>query len=108
MRLTRPAGSRLSPIYAFVSSSSSTSIQISNPQLLVGLVAPGLTTSVGGNNPNFFECENSVQVPVGSVNFTENFATAFKVQTNGVQDVPGAISTQRVVWRLQLRAARQV
>jgi hypothetical protein len=86
-----PAGQIGFPIYAFVSSSSSTSIQISNPQLLVGLVAPGLTTSVGGTNPNFFECENTVQTNVGSVNFTENFATAFKVQTNGVQDVPGAI-----------------
>jgi hypothetical protein len=75
-----PSGLVGFPVYAFVSVSPSSAMQISNPQQVVGLSAFGLSTSTSGLNPNFFQCENSGLASVGSITFMENFATAFKVQ----------------------------
>lgn len=86
-----PSGAAgLSPVFAFVSSSSSTSVQINNPQNYVGFVSNGLTVSTATTNPAFLQCQSYNQ-SVGSVTFTENFATAFKVLTNGVQNTPGTV-----------------
>jgi hypothetical protein len=46
----------LSPVFAFVSSSSSTSIQINNPQNYVGFVSNGLTASTTSSGASFLQC----------------------------------------------------
>jgi hypothetical protein len=76
-----PAGSAgLSPVFAFVSSSSSTSIQINNPQNYVGFVSNGLTVGTSVGSSPFLQCLSYGETKVGTVTFTENFATAFKTQ----------------------------
>lgn len=86
-----PAGSQggLSPVFAFVSASSSTSVNITNPQNYVGFVSNGLTVGTTVAPSNFLQCLTYGQTPVGTVTFTEDFATAFK--TRGVS---GSGSTQ--------------
>jgi len=84
-------GAGLSPVFAFVSSSSSTSIQINNPQNYVGFVSNGLTATTSSANPAFLQCLSYETTKVGTVTFTELFANAFKIKTNGVQDVPGTV-----------------
>jgi hypothetical protein len=93
-------GGGLSPVYAFVSSSSSTSVQINNPQDLVGFVSAGMTVTPNTVSTAFLQCQSFTQTPVGGVTFTENFATAFKTRgVNGTtstgltypQDTPGHV-----------------
>ena len=94
---TVPSGAAgLSPVFAFVSSSSSTSIQINNPQNYVGFVSNGLTIGTSVGSTPFLQCESYDATTVGTVTFTENFATAFK--TRGVtgtstypQTTPGVV-----------------
>jgi len=99
---TLPLGTNVggtTPVYGFVSASPSSSINITNPQQLVGFVSWGLANvqpkSLGAT---LFQCEN-FSGTLGSVTFTENFATAFKTQGVGgtssaptyPQTTPGAI-----------------
>jgi hypothetical protein len=72
----------LSPVYAFVSTGSSTSILVSNQSNgnYVGYVSQGLLTSASGTNPPFLQCQSYGNTVVGSVTFQENFVTAFKLQ----------------------------
>jgi hypothetical protein len=89
---TVPAGfAGLSPVLAFVQASSSTSITINNPQSTVGYVSNGLTVNTASLNPPFLQCLTYGQTTVGTVTFMENFANAFKILTNGDQDVPGLV-----------------
>jgi hypothetical protein len=84
----------LAPVYAFVSSSSSSSgsILIGNPQqLYVGFAAFGETATTSSANPIFYQCDTAAQTTTATVTFVENFATAFKIQTEGVQNVPGVV-----------------
>jgi len=86
-----PAGAAgLSPVFAFVSSSSSTSIQINNPQNYVGFVSNGLTVGTSVGSTPFLQCLSYPQTAVGTVTFTENFATAFK--TRGVNGTSGSLT----------------
>ena len=110
----------LSPVYAFVSTGSSTSILVSNPPMATTLVivSQGLMTSASAAATRpFLQCESYAQHgPVGSVTFTENFVTAFKLQgatastTSDAGSPPPAkyaghlCTTQRADWRLQSRA----
>jgi len=86
-----PAQGVIAPVYAYIAASSSTSIQINNTQVVVGSVSNGLVTTTNATNPSLLQCQTYPQMQVGSVTFQEEFATAFKVKTNGVQNVPGAI-----------------
>jgi len=71
----------LYPVYAFVSTSSSTSITINQTtQTPVGYVAPGLIFTSSGTNPSLLQCQSASGVTVGTVTFWEGFANAFKVQ----------------------------
>jgi len=80
-----PSGAAgLSPVFAFVSSSSSTSIQINNPQNYVGFVSNGLTTTTKVITSSFLQCLTYPMTQVGTVTFTEDFATAFKISGSGV------------------------
>jgi hypothetical protein len=81
----------LTPVVAFVQASSSTSISIPNPQVTVGFATPGLTTAPSTVGLSFLQCESSPEVAVGAITFKELFATAFKVQSNGDQDIPGQV-----------------
>jgi hypothetical protein len=81
----------LSPVFAFVSASPSSSVTINNPQNYVGFVSNGLTVTTSGTNPPFLQCVSASGL-VGSVTFTENFATAFKIQgPSSGQNLPGQI-----------------
>jgi hypothetical protein len=81
----------LSPVYGFVSSSSSTSMEINNPQQYIGFVTNGLTVNAGSTSPSFLQCQSYSTTTVGTVTFTEDFANAFKIKTNGVQNQPGFV-----------------
>ena len=82
------AASTAVPVEAYISVTSSTSIPVTNPQLVVAIVVPGMTVTsqINGNR--------------ASVSFREAFGTAFKKRientTSGPtspapQNVPGAI-----------------
>jgi hypothetical protein len=87
-----PAGfAGLSPVLSFVQASSSTSITINNPQSTSGYVSNGLTVNTAAINPPFLQCLTYPITQVGTITFMENFATAFKILTNGDQDVPGQV-----------------
>jgi len=76
-----PSGAAgLSPVFAFVSSSSSTSVNVINPQNYVGFVSNGLTTKTSVSSTAFLQCLTYPMTQVGTVTFTENFATAFKTE----------------------------
>jgi hypothetical protein len=83
----------LVPIYAYVSTSSSTSITITQTtQPIVGYVAPGLTFSASGTNPSLLQCLSYSDVTVGTLTFAEGFANAFKIMnTPGGQTSPGTV-----------------
>jgi len=93
----------ITPIYAFISASSSTSVPINNPAPIVAFVEQGLAASATGTGTPFLQCETTTGfVNVGTVNFSENFATAFKYRVAqgstldtapgpGLQYSPGAI-----------------
>jgi hypothetical protein len=94
-------------VTASVSTNGSSSLAISTSTLTVAFVQPGLTakinTASGGTAPVALAQCNSlgIGVGVGLINFTENFATAFKTQfatetgngavAPGAQNVPGTI-----------------
>jgi len=95
-------------IVASISTNGSSSLPITNSTLTVGFVQQGLNPSTTGvrnsqntgtsGGPNFPQC-NSVSVTSTSSNtaaaaglqYQENFGTAFKVRTQGVQNIPGTI-----------------
>jgi hypothetical protein len=93
----------ITPIYAFISASSSTSVPINNPAPIVAFVEKGLNASATGTGTPFLQCETTTGfVNVGTVSFAENFATAFKYRVAqgspldtapgpGLQYTPGAI-----------------
>jgi len=83
----------LVPVYAYVSTSSSTSITITqSAQPIVGYVAPGLIFSASGTNPSLLQCLSYSDVTAGTLTFAEGFANAFKIQnTPGGQTQPGTI-----------------
>jgi len=91
LRVNASGAALLQTVFAFVSVSSSTSVPINPPQQAVGVVENGLTVTAKSTNPNFLQCQSYGTTQVGSVNFTENFATAFKILTNGVQNIPGTV-----------------
>jgi len=88
------------PLNALVTSSSSTSIQITAGQdtAVVGFATLGLSQDIAGNapvvaglTPSFLECENSPETTVGTATFTEAFATAFKTKGASGQNTPGIV-----------------
>jgi len=97
----------LYPVYAFVNSSSSTSISITETAPpVVGFVQPSLKVGATTTNYPFLQCvtypipPSTAPVPVGSVTFSELFASAFKIQDcvtgstgcpDGVQNTPGLV-----------------
>jgi hypothetical protein len=97
-------------VTASLSISSSSSIAITNSTLTVGFVEQGLSATNSGlrNTANssaasstgasFAQCTSasitsttSSSGALGVLQFSENFATAFKIRQNGAQNVPGAI-----------------
>ena len=73
----------LTPVYAFVSTSSSTSITITQTtQPIVGYVSPGLVFSATGTNPQLLQCQSygadGNPETVGTLTFAEGFPNAFK------------------------------
>lgn len=82
----------MGPVYAFVSVSPSSSMAISNPQVIVGYAAFGLNTETSLVNPTLNQCETTARTAVATVTFIENFATALKVRTSGLQNVPGVVN----------------
>ena len=82
----------LTPVYAFVSVSPSSSIVINSPQQpIVGFVAGGLSTTTSPANQTFSQCQTIPPTVAATVTFTENFSSAFKVKTNGLQNTPGEV-----------------
>jgi uncharacterized repeat protein (TIGR03803 family) len=81
----------LIPVVTSVSASPATSMQISNPQTYVAFISGGLTQTTSASNPPFLQCQTYPTTKVGSVTFAENFATAFRVKTDGVQNTPGVV-----------------
>ncbi len=88
------------PLNALVTSSSSTSIQITAGQdtAVVGFATLGLNQDISGQapvvagfTPSFLECENSPMTVVGTATFTEAFATAFKDKGATGQNTPGIV-----------------
>jgi len=96
-------------VVASISTSGSTSLPITNSTLTTGFVQQGLSASGtllrnGSNSGNgsgsgtgFAQC-TSVSVSstssasaLGLLQFQENFGTAFKVRTQGTQNVPGTL-----------------
>jgi hypothetical protein len=85
--------SGLTAVYAFVGSSSSTSITIAETApLIVGFVSNGLVFTPGTTPSQFLQCQTYGVTAVGSVTFAENFQTAFKIQgAPGTQTTPGLV-----------------
>jgi hypothetical protein len=88
---TGVGANNFSPVFAFVTASPSTSIQIGNPENAVGFVSYGLTTGTSVLGTPFLNCQSYGITQVGTVTFTENFATAFKVAGRTGQNVPGTV-----------------
>ncbi|HTT64479.1 MAG TPA: hypothetical protein VMG35_21655 [Bryobacteraceae bacterium] len=89
-----PAGQfGLTPVYAYVSSSSSTSITITQTsQPIVGYVSNGLNFTATGTLPPFLQCQSYPLTNVGTATFMENFPSAFKIQNAvGGQTTPGQV-----------------
>jgi len=96
VRVNATGVANLAPVYGFVSSSSSTSMAISNPQQYIGVVTNGLTTSL--TSAAFLQCQSvgSASNPFApydfaSITFKELFATAFKVSGATGQTTPGVV-----------------
>ena len=81
----------LSPVTALLTDSSSTSMQINSPQPTVAFATDGLTASTSAANPPFQQCVTYPATTVGTLTFTENFATAFKVAGSSGQNTPGVV-----------------
>lgn len=77
------------PVYAFVSASPSSSINIPISQVTVGYVGWGLlNTEPSSTGATLYQCEDFGPGTLGTITFTENFATAFKLQgVNTVENV---------------------
>jgi len=92
-----PAGTfGLTPVYAFVNASPSTSVTITQAtQPIVGFVSQGLNFSAATASPapTFLQCLSYGTTEVGSVSFTENFQTAFKTQGTGAPVPPATTPT---------------
>jgi len=97
-------------VVASISTNGSSSLPITNSTLTTGFVQQGLSASGtllrnGSNSGNgsgsgttFPQCSSvsvsstsSTSTALGVLQFQENFATAFKIRTQGVQNVPGTI-----------------
>jgi hypothetical protein len=102
LRINATGVANLQTVFAFIASSSSTSMEINTPQQAVGVVTNGMTSTISSANPNFLQCQTYGQTTAGTINFTEDFATAFKVRTyqgplqsagpgDIVQNVPGFV-----------------
>jgi len=90
IRVNATAVANTALVYGYIASSSSTSMEINQPQQAIGVVNNGLTATVGSTNSPFLQCLTYPITQVGSVTFTEDFATAFKV-AGGVQNTPGVV-----------------
>jgi len=88
---TTIGANNFSPIFAVVSASLGSSIQIDNPQNSVGFVSYGLTTGTSVVGAPFQQCQSCGMTQVGTVTFTEDFATAFKVAGLIGQNMPGTV-----------------
>ncbi len=99
VRVNATGVANLAPVYGFVGSSSSTSLEINNPQQAIGFVTNGLTATGGSTSYPFLQCQTYPSTNVGSITFSELFATAFKVAGNdsGIngntspQNTPGVV-----------------
>jgi len=83
----------LIPVSAFVTPSGGITIAQNNP-LIAGFVTTGLNVTAATANTPLLQCQTygPPPVPVGSVTFTENFSTAFKIQgAPGTQTTPGLV-----------------
>jgi len=96
-------------VVASISTSGSTSLPITNSTLTTGFVTQGLSASGSllrnnqntgngsGSGTTFAQCSSvsvsstSSSAALGIVRFQENFGTAFKIRTQGLQNVPGTI-----------------
>ncbi len=96
-------------VVASISTNGSSSLPITNSTLTVGFVQQGLSPTgtgvrnsqnTGSNSGTTFPQCASVSVTstsstaaasTGGVQFQENFGTAFKIRTQGVQNIPGTI-----------------
>jgi len=94
-------------VVASISTSGSTSLPITNSTLTVGFVQQGLspagtllkngsnTGNASGSGTGFNQCSStgitSSASALGLLQFQENFATAFKIRTQGTQNIPGQI-----------------
>ena len=88
------------PLNAYVTSSSSTSINVTaqQAQAVIGFATMGLVQDIAGNSPvvsgltpSFLECEDHAMVQVGTATFTEAFANAFKTKGATGQTTPGIV-----------------
>jgi hypothetical protein len=70
----------VNPVYANISTNGNTSLPLSNPQLTVGFVLSSLSTTVAASSHSFLQCDPETLTSVGTVSFTEKFATAFKTR----------------------------
>jgi hypothetical protein len=97
-------------VVASISTSGSTSLPITNSTLTTGFVQQGLsatgtllrnasnTGNGSGSGTGFNQCSgvsvsstSSTSTAIGLLQYQENFATAFKVRTQGTQNIPGQI-----------------
>jgi hypothetical protein len=88
---TQVGADNFSPVFAFVSASPSSSVQINNLVNSVGFVSYGLTAGTSVVGTPFPQCVSSSMTQVGTVTFTENFTTAFKVAGRTGQNQPGTV-----------------
>ena len=82
-------------VSASISTNGATSLQITNPNPIVGYIAPSLTTKVA-NGGSYNQC-NTVSGLGGLLTYTENFGTAFKTRVDGANDGGGTNYTSSVV-----------
>ena len=82
----------LSPLTAMVSANPSTSMQINatTPDY-AGFASNGLMTNTTSTGLTFLQCQTYPTTNVGTVTFSENFAQAFRIRTDGTQNTPGVV-----------------
>jgi hypothetical protein len=97
-------------VVASISTSGSTSLPITNSTLTTGFVQQGLSASGtllrngsntgngSGSGTGFPQCTgvsvsstSNTSTALGLLQYQENFATAFKIRTQGTQNIPGTI-----------------
>jgi len=97
------------PVIASIAVSNTAALPITNPTPTVGFVQSGLSTAISGGNTSLNQCNNQNKNNIATLNFSENFGTAFKTRVvpmnNGVnagqgtntgpspnlQNVPGTV-----------------